>query len=346
MPSVFCPSLPKTLPGLLRKIDGEIWMVKSAMRILSPGFGITTQDLGRPDSRHLGVPPSGAMDDYAHRVANWLVGNTAGCATLEIPLVGPCIEMLTTADIAVTGARQEVQINGVTRRQWQSIRVQPGDLLKLGAITAGCRTYCAITGGLAVDEVMGSRSTSISGTLGGLGGLGGYKGRMLAQDDILPRGEQALLAAPRCLPWEPIYPEHLVVRAIAGPHDQWFQGQGDAFWGTAFTLSAQSNRMGCRLLGPIIARDAGAPASILSEPIGAGNIQVPADGQPIVVIREQTMGGYTVIATIISADLWRLGQAKPGDRLSCIRVSLADGQRIGRTWRAFLADVERLLCKP
>jgi len=307
------------------------------MRILEPGLGVTVQDLSRPQARHLGVPPSGAVDDYAHRVANWLVGNAADCATLEIPLLGPRIEILAEADIAVTGARMDLRINGVVQRQWQSLRVRPGDVIDLGTAINGCRAYCAITGGFAVAEVLGSRSTYLGGRLGGL------QGRTLATCDILPRGEQPLLDVPRHLPWEPIYPEHVVLRAIVGPHDHWFQHHGDIIWGATFTLSAQSNRMGCRLQGPVIERDAGAPASIVSEPVAAGNIQVPSDGHPIIVLREQTIGGYTAIATIIAADLWRVGQAKPGDTVTFIQESLEEGQRIGREWRTFLADTGRLL---
>jgi biotin-dependent carboxylase-like uncharacterized protein len=245
--------------------------------------------------------------------------------------------MLAEADIAVTGARMDLRINGVVQRQWQSLRVRPGDLLELGTATNGCRAYCAITGGFAVAEVLGSRSTYLGGHLGGL------QGRTLAEGDILPRGEQPLLDAQRHLPWETIYPDRVVLRAIAGPHDPWFQNQGDKFWGAAFTLSAQSNRMGCRLQGPVIERDAGAPASIVSEPVAAGNIQVPADGRPIIVLNEQTIGGYTAIATIIAADLWRVGQARPGDTITFNQVSLEEGQRIGREWRAFLADTELVL---
>lgn len=308
-----------------------------AMRILEPGLGATVQDLGRPQARHLGVPSSGALDSYAHRVANWLVGNAAGCATLEIPLLGPRMEMLTEADIAVTGARMDLRVNEVVQRGWRSIRVKPGDVIDLGAATNGCRAYCAISGGFTVAEVLGSRSTYLGGRLGGL------QGRTLAEGDILPWGEQALLAAPRRLPWEPVYPDQIALRAIAGPHDHWFQDHGEAFWGAAFTLSAQNNRMGCRLQGPVIERDAGAPASLVSEPVAAGNIQVPADGQPIIVLNEQTIGGYTAIATIISADLWRVGQAKPGDTLTFVRVSLEEGQRIGRQWRTFLAEIEQML---
>jgi biotin-dependent carboxylase-like uncharacterized protein len=277
------------------------------------------------------------MDDYAHRVANWLVGNVAACATLELTMIGPRIEILAMADIAVTGARMNLRRNGAPERQWASVRVRPGDLLELGVAENGCRSYLAVSGGITVPPMLGSRSTYLSGSIGGL------EGRALVSGDILPRGSGLLLEPPRRLPWVPLYPEKIILRAIAGPHDQFFQQYLDRFFAAPYTLSPQSNRMGCRLRGPVVERDSGAPASIVSEPVVPGNIQVPADGQPILLLREQTIGGYTSIATVISADLWRIGQAKPGDTVRFVRVSLEEGQRISRDWLHFLAATERLL---
>jgi len=311
--------------------------VNPALRILSPGFGLTVQDLGRFGARHLGVPPSGALDDYAHRVANWLVGNAAACATLELILGGVRIKCLAAADIAVTGAGMDLRLNGEVRRQWASLRVRPGDVLELHLAENGCRAYLALTGGVAVPAVLGSRSTYLGG------GLGGLHGRVLAAGDLVPAGGRSLLAAPRCLPWTPVYPEHHVLRAIAGPHDHLFQRGLDRFFASTFTVSPRSDRMGCRLSGPAVERDAGAPASIVSEPVVPGNVQVPADGQPILLLKEQTIGGYTAIATVLSADLWRIGQARPGDTVRFVRIGLEEGQRIAAEWRDFLAETERLL---
>lgn len=311
--------------------------MKPGLHILSPGLGLTVQDLGRFGAYHLGVPPSGALDDYAHRAANWLVGNGAACATLEMTMIGPRIEWLTEADIAVTGADMGLRLNGVARRQWTSLRVRPGDVLELGSAGNGCRGYLALGGGVAVPEVMGSRSTCLGG------GLGGFAGRLLAAGDLLPKGERTLLARPRRLPWTPVYPEHHLLRAIAGPHDHLFRSRIDRFFAATFTVSPHSDRMGCRLSGPAVERDAGAPAGIVSEPVTPGNVQIPADGQPILLLREQTIGGYTSIATVLSADLWRIGQIRPGDTVRFVRVSLAEGQRVGRLWRDFLGQTERLL---
>ncbi|MCL1979898.1 MAG: biotin-dependent carboxyltransferase family protein [Proteobacteria bacterium] len=309
------------------------------LRILSPGLGLSVQDMGRFGVRHLGVPPSGVLDDYAHRVANWLVGNAATCATLEMTVSGPRIEWLTTADIAVTGAGMGPRLNGSPQRPWASLRVRPGDVLELGLAENGCRGYLALTGGIGVPEVMGSRSTCLGG------GLGGLEGRLLVPGDLLPVGQGELLARPRCLPWTPIYPDHHLLRAIAGPHDflYSFSGGLERFFTTTFTVSPRSDRMGLRLAGDVVERDAGAPTGIVSEPVVPGNVQIPGDGQPILLLKEQTIGGYGCIATVLSADLWRIGQIKLGDTVRFVRVSLEAGQRLGSEWRDFLATTERLL---
>ena len=311
--------------------------MNQALRILSPGPGATIQDLGRFHAYHLGVPASGALDDYAHRVANWLVGNASTCATLEMAMIGACIEILGEADIAVTGARMNLRINGEPARQWASLRVRPGDRLELGFAENGCRSFLAVTGGIDVPEVLGSRSTYVGGK------IGGFMGRVLVSGDILPRGEGPVLDRSRSLPWIPLYPETLVLRAIAGPHDQFFRQAQERFFASTFRVTNQSNRMGCRLSGPPVERDPEAPASIVSEPVVPGNIQIPADGQPIILLKEQTIGGYTCIATVVTADLWRIAQVKPGDTVKFTPVSLEEGQCIYREWMDFLADTEHLL---
>lgn len=309
----------------------------AALRILSSGLCTTVQDLGRFHAYHMGVPVSGALDDYAGRVANWLVGNPSECATLEMSMIGARMEILAPSDIAVTGAAMNPQINGRPCRQWASIRVKPGDILDLGAADNGCRAYLAISGGIEVPPVLGSRSTYLGGQ------LGGFKGRMLAAGDILKRGAGPLLRTPKSLPWFPLYPEDIFLRTIAGPHDSYFHNQLPLFFSTTFKVTAQCNRMGARLNGPPIDRDAAAPESILSEPIIPGNVQIPAGGQPIVLLKEQTIGGYTNIATVISIDIWRMGQAKPGDRVRFVQISLDEAYRFYREWASFLASTQALL---
>ncbi|HIJ57284.1 MAG TPA: biotin-dependent carboxyltransferase family protein [Deltaproteobacteria bacterium] len=308
-----------------------------AIHIISPGSYTTVQDMGRCHAYHMGVPVSGSLDDYAHRIANWLVGNSSDCAVLEMSMIGAQFDVLCDADMAVTGARMNLRVNGRPCPEWTSIRVRPGDVVELGMAENGCRAYLAIGGGIDVSLVMGSRSTYVGGQLGGL------KGRLLLPEDILPRGEGRLLNKQRSLPWVPLYPENIFIRAIPGPHDDFFRNNMDMFFSSFFTVTAQSNRMGCRLVGPEILRDPDAPQSIVSEPIMPGNVQVPADGQPIVLLKEQTIGGYTNIATVISSDIFRMAQARPGDTVQFIHVTLDEAHRIYRDWIRFLDDIKVLL---
>ncbi|MFV0438296.1 MAG: biotin-dependent carboxyltransferase family protein [Desulfopila sp.] len=304
---------------------------------LSAGPLTTVQDLGRGGAAQLGVPFSGALDPYAHRLANWLVGNSEGAATLEMTMAGSTVEFLCEADIAITGAAMNPYLNGAAVRQWCSLRVKAGDRLELGFAENGCRAYLAIGGGIAVPEVLGSRSTYLGGELGGL------QGRALADGDLLARGAASPLAAPRQLPWVPIYPQSLSLRVVVGPHDQFFATALAHFFAATFTVTPKSDRMGCRLSGPVVERDPGAPASILSEPVTPGNIQIPADGQPIVLLSEQTIGGYTCIATVVSGDLWRIGQACPGDAVGFVEVSLDTAHHILKEWQCFVSDARILL---
>ena len=308
-----------------------------ALHIISPGSYTTVQDMGRFHAYHMGVPVSGSLDDYAHRIANWLVGNSSDCAVLEMSMFGAKFDVLCDADMAVTGARMNLRVNGLPCPEWTSIRVRPGDVVELGMAENGCRAYLAISGGIDVSLVMGSRSTYVGGLLGGL------KGRPLLSEDILPRGEGRLLNKPRSLPWVPLYPGKIFIRAIPGPHDDCFNNHMDLFFSSTFTVSAQSNRMGCRLAGPEILRDPDAPQSIISAPVIPGNVQVPADGQPIVLLKEQTIGGYTNIATVISSDIFRIAQARPDDTVQFINVTLDEAHRIYRDWIRFLGDIKVLL---
>jgi len=311
--------------------------MSGALRILTPGPCTTVQDLGRFDAYHLGVPVSGMLDNYAGQIANWLVGNPTSCAILEMTLNGADIEFLSPADIAITGAAMHPELNGRPCRQWTSIRVQPGDVLHLGPAANGCRAYLAITGGIEVPLVLESRSTYLGGHLGGL------DGRILAAGDILHRGPGPLLPTTKDLPWFPIYPEDILVRTIAGPHDDSFKTHLERFFNTSFTVTARCDRMGVRLEGPEIFRDNDAPESIISQPVVPGNVQIPPDGRPIILLNEQTIGGYTTIATVVSADIWRIGQAKPGNTIRFVQLSLEEGHLLYRQWAGFLAATKTLL---
>ena len=305
--------------------------------VRSPGPYTTIQDRGRFDWVHMGVPISGAVDDFAYAGANQLVGNPEDLPALEITLAGTELEVLDTADIAMTGAEMQLTVNGRPAAGWRTLRVKKGDRIATGMATSGCRAYLSATGGISVPEVMGSCSTYVGGRIGGL------DGRPLHAGDILERGAGTLLRSPRRMPWFPIYSSEIHVRAIPGPQDDCFTGAIDGFFAAEFKFTDKANRMGCRLEGPFIDRDAGAPKSIISEASFPGNIQIPPDGRPIILMVEQTIGGYTKIATVITPDLFQVAQAKPGDRIRFHRTSLEEAGEIHANWTALLAELRHSL---
>jgi biotin-dependent carboxylase-like uncharacterized protein len=306
-------------------------------RVHAPGPFSTLQDLGRFGFQHMGVPPSGALDPFAHTAANLLVGNAPDCATLEITFSGPHLEVLGLADIAVTGAEMDLRVNDAAVPQWASIRVGPGDRVRLGQASRGCRAYLAVSGGFSVPEVMGSRSTFVSA------GLGGVDGRAIRAGDLLVRNPGRLLLRQRRLPWYPLYGSEIHLRAVPGPQDEYFRAGLGVFFSSTFTVTDKANRMGCRLEGPDVPRDAGAPQSIISEPVIPGNVQVPADGRPIILMVEQTIGGYAKIATVVTADLFKIAQAGPGDRIRFHPVTLEAAHVLYREWIMYLKNVQEVL---
>jgi antagonist of KipI len=305
-----------------------------AFLVRIPGPYSTLQDKGRFGYQSMGVPVSGALDPFASLAANLLVGNPGTLAVLEVTYLGPELQVLNEADIAVTGARMQLTVNGKTAPGWTSLRVKKGDLVRFGHAVTGCRAYLAVTGGFDVPKVMGSRSTYVSARLGGV------DGRPLKGGDLLLRGEGSLLPRERRLESPPEYSSRIDLRAVPGPQEDYFSGAVDLFFGSLFTVTDKANRMGYRLQGPFIERDERAPKSIISEPSVPGNVQIPPDGQSIILLVEQTIGGYTKIATVCTPDLSRIAQAKPGDRIRFRRVSLQEAHDLYRAWRKELADIQ------
>jgi biotin-dependent carboxylase-like uncharacterized protein len=293
--------------------------MKDVFLVLSPGPCTTVQDLGRFGYQHLGVPVCGALDGFAMRVANLLLNNADQCAVLEMTVIGSQLAVLQETDIALTGADMEIKLNFKPMAPWQSVHVIPGDVVSIQMVKKGCRGYLAVTGGVHVPIVMGSRSTHLNGK------VGGFKGRPLRKGDIVQQGDGEFLKKPRQLPASliPRYTEQSTLRAVPGPQDDHYRDALTTFFNAEYTLTAASDRMGCRLDGPELVPEAGADPSIISEPTMPGSVQVPADHQPIVLFAEQTIGGYAKIATVISADTPRIAQAVPGNRVRFNKVDLA-----------------------
>lgn len=292
-----------------------------AVKIITPGSYTTVQDRGRYGFQNMGIPVSGALDRFSFEVANLLVGNPDNSPALELTVMGISFEVLKEMDIALTGAGMVMDVNKQPKRQWRSVRVAPGDIVTIGLVTEGCRGYLAFGGGLDLPSVMGSCATYVAGSIGGVAG------RPLKAGDILRVRGVGCLEESRILPDsdQPRYRQELIVRAVPGPQDHYFDTGLDTFFSTDYVLTPEANRMGCRLAGEKIEPKPGMPGSILSEPCVPGSVQVPPNGQPIILLNEQTVGGYAKIATIISSDLWMVAQAKPGDtvRFEKIGVDMA-----------------------
>jgi biotin-dependent carboxylase-like uncharacterized protein len=303
----------------------------SALLVQDGGPLTTIQDLGRFGHLRVGIPTSGPMDRDAFVLANRVVGNDDNAAGLECTLLGPRLEFTDERLVAITGADMAPTLNGAPAPTWQSLAVKAGDVLRLGPVRSGVRAYVAVAGGIQTPLVLESRATYPRGRLGGL------EGRALRKGDRLPLGA-ATAAPPRRVRPEriPGYPADAEVAVILGPQDDRFTPTGIvAFLAGPYEMLPQSDRMGARLKGPFIEHTRG--HDIISDGVPMGGIQVIGEGQPIVLLADrQSAGGYTKIATACSFDLGRIGQVKPGGRLSFRRVTVAEAHAMLRDSRRAL----------
>jgi antagonist of KipI len=306
------------------------------IRVLDPGPLTTVQDAGRSGQMRYGIPPSGPVDRRSFVLANRLVGNPDGAAALEFTLMGPRLRAERPCIIAVTGADAPVTVNDAAAPAWTTLTLGAGDLVRIGAARAGVRGYVAVAGGIDVPPVLGSRATYLRGRMGGV------QGRALARDDGLPLGAAPAASRRRTVPPEarPEWGAEPVLRVVLGPQADRFTEDGiAAFLGGSYELLPQSDRMGARLNGARITHARG--HDIISDGIALGAVQVPGDGQPIVMLVDrQSTGGYTKIATVCSFDIARVGQAKPGQRLRFTAVDVVAAHRLLEESDAALASVE------
>lgn len=294
------------------------------LTILSPGPLTTVQDSGRFGALGKGFSPGGAMDMDAMTVANLLVGNAPGVGVLEMTMLGITARFDCETVIALTGADMSTRLNDEPIARYASIAVHPGDVLTMGAASRGMRAYLAVTGGFDLPLVMGSVSTNLKCA------LGGFQGRKLKTGDELPLNQSGAPFLPRQVSPQEDYPDCISLRVLLGPQDDAFTQKGiDTFLGCEYTVTDKADRMGIRLSGEIIESKNG--VDILSDGIAAGSVQIPASGTPIIMMADrQTTGGYAKIATVISADLSRAAQARPGTRIRFVRVTEAEAIRLRR----------------
>ena len=289
--------------------------------VVAPGPFTTVQDRGRFGYGRYGVAPSGALDSFSLRVANLLVGNDENEACLEITLFGLKLKVLRDVAVAIAGADLQACCDNMPLDRWTSHILKKGSAVSFRGIKSGCRAYLAIGGGISVPQALDSKSTNLPSRFGGL------EGRPLRKGDILSSNapQLHLETGGRRLPQAlvPSYGSETHLRAVFGPQDDEFTENGrKALLTCPYTVSVDSDRTGIRLAGPIIERRPDVGESIISEGVIAGTIQVPGDGQPIIILVETVTGGYRKIATVITADLFLLGQIRPGDTVSFEEVSL------------------------
>jgi antagonist of KipI len=290
------------------------------IEVIDGGRWTTIQDRGRPGLERFGIPPGGAADWFAARVANELVGNKPDATLLECTASGPRLQFDVDRVVAITGGQVD------STDGWQAVGIAGGSTLAIGTIAPGLRAYVAVRGAIDVPVVLGSRSFCQ------LGSFGGGFGRPLAARDRLRIG-QTVRHDPLPEPWPPSHRLPLrgpwEIRVIAGPHGHAFTGDAlERLAAIACRVTPAIDRMGLRLETPALRLHS---EEILTVPMTAGAIQVtPSGGLIVLHVDHQTSGGYPVIATVISADLPLLAQARPGDT---VRFRIVDSTEAARTWR-------------
>lgn len=306
--------------------------------VQSAGPATSLQDAGRFGWQRFGVGPAGAMDRLSLALANVLVGNQPGQAAMEFALAGGRLQVAGgSARVALAGAESALKIDGQRLAPLTSVTVRDGQTIELAAARAGIFFYLAVAGGFAIAPTLGSLSLHLRA------GLGGLDGRPLRAGDRLPLAAADPSGPELVLPELPLTQEG-PIRVVLGPQDDHFTAAGIAtLTSDEYVISEQSDRMGMRLTGPAIEHSARG-FNIVSDGIPTGGMQVPGNGQPLILLADrQTTGGYPKIATVISWDLPRLAQSRPGTRLRFAVVERAEAVRIARTadaaFRALVAKV-------
>lgn len=322
-----------------------------AIKVRAPGLATTVQDLGRPGYYHLGIPLSGGMDRFALHAANLLVGNDEGAAVLEAVFMGPELEFTADATVAVTGAELPPKVNGEARETWTSFKVKAGQVLSFDFLKKGARGYIAVSGGIDVPVVLGSRSTYA------LGALGGHKGRKLEAGDELPVGRSA-----RSVPEGKSVPANLrrgpgnaaELRVLPGLY--WHritEASGKRFFEDTWKVALEADRIGYRFKGgqklEFVPRKqpfgAGSdPSNIVDACYPYGSIQVPGGTEPIVLHRDAVSGGgYMMVGTVVSADMDLIGQLQPHTPVNFLKVDMAAALTARHDRAALLAKLRAAL---
>lgn len=300
------------------------------IKVIKPGLQTTVQDHGRIGHYEVGMPPSGAMDKYSYQASNLLVGNRENAAVLEITYLGPELEFLEDAKIAVTGAVLPPKVNGKPVNMWEALSVKAGDILTFDFIKEGARTYLAVAGGIDVPLIMESRSTYT------LCGIGGYEGRQLHEGDQLKIGSEMVMNVPTGTRISedliPAFSKLTEIRVILGLCSYRLTEESkERFFALEWTVTPEANRVGYRFKGErlsFVDREqpfgAGSnPSNVVDLGYPIGSIQVPDGVEPIALLNDAvTGGGYATICTIISTDLNKMAQIKTNEKVRFVAVDI------------------------
>lgn len=292
-----------------------------SIKVITPGMLSTIQDGGRKGFAAMGFNASGVMDVRSYHIANALVGNFTDEAVIEMTYLGGSFKFLESNYIAITGADMSPKLDGVPVEMYTTVFVKQDETLTFSAAESGMRAYIAVRGGIDVPVIMGSRSTNLKCKLGGLDGRPLKAGDIVPCRDVYDEFHKHLIHS---VPKEDFGSDEITVRVLLGPQDDYFTDHGiKTFLNSTYTVTNESDRMGCKLSGEKI--EYKNTVDIISDGIVFGSIQIPRTGNPIIMLADrQTTGGYAKIATVISVDLPLLAQARPGTK---VHFELIDRQK-------------------
>lgn len=313
-----------------------------SIKVIRPGLLASIQDLGRYGFQKYGVIISGAMDPISLRIANLLVGNEEGEAAIEVTLMGTSLLFEEDLLISITGGDLSPAIDGKAVPLWRPVYVKKGSVLQFRACKSGCRSYVAVSGGFAIPKVMNSKSTYLRG------GIGGYEGRALQTDDKLHSNQlpERMISLFQQLKrkchsrsfiattWY-VHSEHFmktkqasIIRVIRGAEfDRFTQASQSRLFEEDFQITPKSDRMGYRMSGAILELEES--FELISEAVSHGTVQVPQDGNPIILLADrQTTGGYPRIAQVATVDLPNIAQLKPGEKIQFNEITLEEAEQL------------------
>lgn len=291
-----------------------------SLEVLNNPILATIQDMGRYSYSHIGVTNSGAMDEYAYLMANKILSNPMNTNTIEISFSNVIFKAHASTQIVITGATCEFFINDIPKSCWESYKINNGDIIKIGKILKGSRVYLSVSGGFDIKKEFGSNSTTLKENLGGIDGTKLKKGDILPFKSFLNKYTKRLKKE-----FIPNYENELTLRVILSYQEENFsKEEKEKFFSNEYTITNEFNKMGCKLSGESIKCDIN---GIISEGIALGAIQIPNDGQPIILLKDrQTIGGYPKIGSVLSIDCFKLSQAKPNDKVKFIPITIEEAQ--------------------